>query len=238
MLQSCLQRNRNICRSIQLSHRFFTATPQQQQGKPTIASAKQQKTELWELDNITLLLLARDPEAHDVHQERLIRDIMATDGIEYNSASLIMKDIFQSNQVNPLFLLPYDITFVVFGVAAFACVPLVFQYDTATTFAESVHATLDTADIPTVHSFANVGAWTWTWMEPMIGTASFAILCLQLARTTMKKLEFRPYHHSLQSKRANNLASNYPRFTKSIVKDFGRSQPLRGDKFNPLGRTW
>ena len=27
-----------------------------------------------------------------------------------------------------------------------------------------------------------VGTWTWTWMEPMIGTASFALLCAQFAR--------------------------------------------------------
>ena len=207
-------------------------------NKPTIAIAKQQKTDLWEIDNNTLLVLSRDPDAHDVHQERLIRDIMATDLIEYDQATDVMKNMFESNQLNRLWILPYDITLLVFGTAAFVSVPLVFEYDTARIFAEGLGATLETEDVPTIHSALNVGGWTWTWMEPLIGTASFAILCLQLARTTMKKLEFRPYHHRLQSTRANNLANKFPRYTKSIVKDFGRSQPLRGGKFNPLGTNW
>jgi hypothetical protein len=218
--------------------RAYTTTATLQRNKPTIAMAKEQISELWELDNHTLLVLSRDTEAHDVHQERLIRDIMGKDGIEYDQAANIMKDMFEFNQVHPLVMVPYDVTFLLFGVSAVACVPLVFYFDTAKLFADAVSATLDVEEIPTLHSASNVGAWTWTWMEPMIGTASFSILCLQLARTTMKKLEYRPYFHSLQSKRANDLACQYPRYTKSIVKDFGRSQPLRGEKYNPLGRTW
>jgi len=233
MLQRLTRRS-----TILFSHLIRTQSTLPLINKPTIATAKAQKSELWELDNDILLLLSRDPEAHAVHQERLIRDIMATDEVPYDNASAVMKAMFVSNQLNPVWTLPYDVTLIVFGCSAFVCCPLVFEFDSAKMFADFFSATLQSEDIPDVHSALNVGGWTWTWMEPIIGTASFSILCLQLARTTMKKLEFRPYHHRLQSTRANNLALQYPKYTKSIVKDFGRSQPLRGNKFNPVGRTW
>ena len=31
--------------------------------------------------------------------------------------------------------------------------------------------------------FWKVGAWTWEWMEPAIGTASFVLLAMQLIRS-------------------------------------------------------
>lgn len=204
--------------------------------KPTIAMAKAQKTELWELDNDILLVLSRDSEAHDVHQERLIRDIMAVDNIPYDDAEDVMKAMFKYNQLNHMWMLPYDFTLISTGAAAVVCVPLVFDFEAAKAFADLVSASSE--EVPAVHSAANVGSWTWTWMEPMIGTASFSILCLQLFKGVMQKLALRPYHDSLQSKRANRLSKAYPTYTKSIVKDFGRSQPLRGNKFNPLGSTW
>jgi len=75
-------------------------------------------------------------------------------------------------------------------------------------------------------------------MEPILGTASFSILCLQLLRGAMVNLAYQPYIDFVHSKRANDLADAYPQYTRSIVKDFGRSQPFRGDKFNPLKRRW
>ena len=42
----------------------------------------------------------------------------------------------------------------------------------------------------------------------------------------------------LRSQDANKRADAYPMYTRSIVKDFGRSQPLRGPKFNPLNKQW
>ena len=64
--------------------------------------------------------------------------------------------------------------------------PLVFQAEVATAFAQLVHAAPE-APLES-RAFANVGTWTWAWMEPMIGTASFSILCLQLLRGAMINL--------------------------------------------------
>lgn len=38
-----------------------------------------------------------------------------------------------------------------------------------------------------------MGTWTWTWMEPMIGTASFVLLSFQLIRSHMQRIDLKPF---------------------------------------------
>ena len=90
-------------------------------------------------------------------------------------------------------------------------------------------------DVETLDTFWKVGAWTWTWMEPAIGTASFVLLALQvnpsaslrcptrcyvrppvvagvqLVRSHMKKIDLKPYHAQLSSMRADRLCAAFPR---------------------------
>jgi len=209
---------------------------------PTIAYAKQQPREVYELSNEALAIASRDVKAHDLHQERLIRDIMAVDGVEYVAASEKMKEIFAANRKG-MFLrcLPVEAGCFLFAGLALGAFPLVFHFETSQMFADFVQTSYD--QVPEAgrwrdHGLANTGTWSWAWMEPIIGTCSFSILCLQLLRGQMKKLALNPYTNYLRSRRANRLASWYPQYTRTIVKDFGRSQPLRGKKWNPLGKKW
>merc|ERR1712187_678944 len=71
-----------------------------------------------------------------------------------------------------------------------------------------------------------VGTWTWSWMEPMIGTASFVILCSQLARAQMWKLNMRPYTESMLRRRANRLARNYPEYDSGVVRAWAKHMPM------------
>jgi hypothetical protein len=98
--------------------------------KPTVAYAREQPTELWQLSNDTLYLAARaDPLAHNVHQERLIRNIMAVDALEYDQAQEKMREIFQHNRLSMTSprLIPYDAGLVISLVSAGAAFPLVFM---------------------------------------------------------------------------------------------------------------
>ena len=135
-----------------------------------------------------------------------------------------------------MFQLPLEGGLLLAATGAIVAWPLVFDLAPAKAFADITHASYDELPDPVV--WVNTGTWTWAWMEPLIGTASFSILCLQLFRGQMKKLALKPYTHYVQSRRANRLADRYPQYTRSIVKDFGRSQPLRGLKYNPVGKTW
>ena len=209
--------------------------------KPSIEYARQQPREVFHLSNEALAIAARDSESHDLHQERLIRDIMAIDNVQYEGAAEKMKEVFSANRRGLTMVLPLEAGCVLFAGLSMVCFPLVFHFETSQAFADFVMASYD--EIPETgrwreHGLANTGSWSWTWMEPIIGTASFSILCLQLLRNQMKKLALRPYTNLIRSRRANRLAGLYPQYTRSIVKDFGRSQPLRGRKYNPLGKKW
>ena len=107
------------------------------------------------------------------------------DNIEYDAARERMKEVFRTNyHASAMYELPPFVGLVVSGVAAVVCVPLVFDLETASWFAEQ--ACVDPDEGPgAAPSVATVGSWTWAWMEPMIGTASFSILCLQLFREQM-----------------------------------------------------
>ena len=94
------------------------------------------------------------------------------------------------------------------------------------------------APIPPGAVAADIGTWTWAWMEPMIGTASFSILCLQLVRSAMVNLAYRPIYAQVLSWRANALADAFPQYDRPIVKDFGRSQPLRSIELGPGFRPY
>lgn len=152
--------------------------------------------------------------------------------------------------------------------------PLVFQAEVATAFAQLVHAAPE-APLES-RAFANVGTWTWAWMEPMIGTASFSILCLQLLRGAMINLacvrslpplspmrarararasirasrafsgcersrmprRYRPVKDRVLGWRANALADRFPQYDRPVVKDFGRSQPMRYIELGPGFRPY
>mmetsp|Transcript_17220 Transcript_17220/g.22392 ORF Transcript_17220/g.22392 Transcript_17220/m.22392 type:complete len:269 (-) Transcript_17220:328-1134(-) len=205
---------------------------------PTIDSVKEMPRELFEFSNEALALAARSPDAHDAHQERLVREIMAVDNIDYGKACIKMKEIFRVNaESSKYLLLPMYAGLWSCGIAAVTCVPLVFDHTIAEAFANFVGAERE-HELSANASIATVGEWSWDWMEPLIGTASFVILCLQLGRSAALSLALRPYYELVCSFRANSLADKYPQYTRSIVKDFGRSQPFGGTKFNPEKTHW
>ena len=193
---------------------------------------------IYEYSNEMLFFAARDPDAHDVHQERLIREIMVVDDVDYERAAEAMREIFRVNLVQSRYLMaPFHAGLGLCAVSAVGCVPLVFDHTAATLFADFVGSTPE-APLARGASNADVGTWTWAWMEPMIGTASFSILCLQLLRSAMMNLAYRPLYTSVLSWRANALADAFPQYDRPIVKDFGRSQPMRDLELGPGFRPY
>ncbi len=60
-----------------------------------------------------------------------------------------------------------------------------------------------------------------------MGTLSFFLLGLQLTRTHMQKINWKPYTEMILSKRADRVARRYPRYERQIVRDFAKSDPWR-----------
>ena len=57
-----------------------------------------------------------------MHQERLIRDIMAKENIQYDEAEVIMKEMFLANTLPTVYLIPYYTGMAICGLAAVAAV--------------------------------------------------------------------------------------------------------------------
>jgi hypothetical protein len=155
---------------------------------------------------------------------------MRADSCKYGDAYLVLS---RMNEVNERFVwlyrLPYQVgiaTALGFGLAA---LPLVFHKDLAVWFCETfVHAEVP-ADPAELATMFKVGTWTWQWMEPMIGTASFVLLSFQLIRSHMQKIDLKPFGRYLESRRADHLTKRFPAYEREIVRDYAKSDPWGRD---------
>ena len=94
-------------------------------------------------------------------------------------------------------------------MSAVVAFPLVFHLESARFFADQIFSS-HYEHLPDDAACAKVGEWSWCWMEPMIGTASFSILCLQVLHTQIKDLGLKPIDDRMRSKRAPASVPNCP----------------------------
>lgn len=113
---------------------------------------------------------------------------MSVDSVEYDEAEAIVEEIGKHNRaVMKLEYFPYQagITFALGGgILSF---PLVFHQETAMWFNEKF-VTAEVPEMKDLETIFEVGSWSWGWMEPILGQASFALLILQFARSQAVKL--------------------------------------------------
>ncbi|KOO27348.1 hypothetical protein Ctob_003574, partial [Chrysochromulina tobinii] len=76
---------------------------------------------------------------------------------------------------------PYQLSIYTALVAGWTSLPLVFHYTTASIF-NDYFVTAEPPDVGEADTWLEVGAWSWSWMEPPLGTISFFLLCIQFAR--------------------------------------------------------
>ena len=124
-----------------------------------------------------------------------------------------------------LLTLPYKLGIAGGFAVAAATIPLCFSLDTALWFNEAF-VTTDVPEDADLETWLEVGSWTWNWMEPPLGQASFFLLCLQYMRAQMQNVGFKPYTDSVKSYRANSLINAFPQYNRSIVEDFSLKQNL------------
>jgi len=159
--------------------------------------------------------------------ERLIRDVMRVDNVEYMEARSKAEEIKHHNRKHNMKYAAMN--WVGIGCSSFclvACVPMVFSKNTALYFNEH----FVTSDVPPpqdLETFWEVGTWTWNWMEPALGTGSFMLLCLQLFRAQLINMNYKPWTAAVRQKRADHLCETYPQYTEDIVWDFAATSTLR-----------
>ncbi|GMH66901.1 hypothetical protein TrRE_jg9360, partial [Triparma retinervis] len=103
-------------------------------GKPTIEMAKEAPKEYYEMSNETIIKLSAEG-VFEAIEERLIREVMAVDEVDWDEAHLKFSEISSSNQQGMLLqTLPYYAGITTAVVGGFASIPLCFDYQTALWF--------------------------------------------------------------------------------------------------------
>jgi len=178
-----------------------------------------------EMDNNTLVTVA-SMSNHEATIEVLKRHIMMVDKVPYEEAEKTFDKIQKvNNQRKWLAALPYQFGIVTATGTAMASIPMVFGLNTATWFNHNF-VTIEVPDAADLETALEVGSWSWSWMEPPLGTLSFFLLCLQFSRAQMKNLGIRPFTASLKQTRARKLHKAFPQYDPAILSDFSTTAPL------------
>ncbi len=179
-----------------------------------------------QVSNDDLVVLAKQG-VHAAREERLRREIMSVDQVEYLDADKKLDEINKTNdKAAGLLTMPFKLGATIGIIGAVSSVPLVFHKETALWFNEQfVHSDLPEGGVDALDTFWKVGNWTWGWMEPYLGTASFVLLGFQFTRAQMEHMYWKPYGEFIRQVRANRLVLAYPQYNEGIVRDFAETDP-------------
>jgi hypothetical protein len=194
---------------------------------PRVNTASIQPRKFRECDNEILYVMSVNG-GFGARKERLVREVMRVDNIGWVEARTRVDT--EINTVNDrgawLVRVPYQLGVTGGLLASVSSVPLVFNRDVAEWFNEQfVHEDLPEGGIETLDTIWKVGNWTWGWMEPYLGTASFVLLGLQFTRINMQRLHWKPYTERILEWRADRLARSFPQYNEDIVKEFSVADP-------------
>lgn len=194
---------------------------------PTIEECQAAPQSIAEVSDPMLMLMAEQAD-HGACEERLRRNVMAVDQVDYEGAEKKMEAIkTQCFKRMTLSTLPYKVG-VVGGVAsAIVCVPFVFHKGTALWF-NDIYVTGDVPPPEDLETFYEVGSWTWGWMEPVMGTLSFSLLAFQVVRAQMENMDLKLYTDMVKVRRSNRLQAAFPTYNPHFVADYARTASMHG----------
>ena len=142
--------------------------------------------------NHVLLMLSAHGDDQAI-RERMVRDVMKVDSIDHLEAETKVQEIEQAAKSGlAMSRLPYRVGIAAALVAGFGSIPMCFDLHTVLWFNEQ-YVTMDVEDAKNLETWLEVGSWSWNWMEPPLGQASFFLLCLQYSRDQMKNIGMKTY---------------------------------------------
>mmetsp|Transcript_6211 Transcript_6211/g.13402 ORF Transcript_6211/g.13402 Transcript_6211/m.13402 type:complete len:276 (+) Transcript_6211:103-930(+) len=169
-----------------------------------------------DMDDQTLVTLA-SIENHTAREEVLRRHIMDVDNVPYADACRTFATIEVINKKGHyLVALPYKIGIFSATFVGIAAIPMVFHLPTIEWF--NVWAvTTDVPEMKDLETPLEVSIWSWNWMEPPLGLASFVLLCMQYVRGQMLNLGMKPYTGWIKAYRGQKLANAFPQYEEKIL---------------------
>jgi len=203
--------------------------------RPDIDTAEKQVTHVCEMPHQSLAELAVLGD-HCARRERLLREIMAVDQVPWGKAHEVLNEISIFNEKYYWFeTLPYRVGITVAFFGGIASILLVFWKPAAYWYGINIAGEELPEDVKDISEMTTmqVGAWTWSWMEPMIGVATFALLCCQFTRAQAAKMNMKLWSDFLLDWRGARIARKFPQYDGSILGAWGEYLPRVGFDFFP-----
>ena len=159
----------------------------------------------------TLLLLAAHGD-HGACTERLVREVMLVEELDWPTARRQVEAMEDANAPSEA---PGNAAAAVTVAAACAALPMTFSKDTALWFNKH-YVTAEVPPSSDLDTWLEVGAWTWNWMEPPLGTISFVVLCVQLTHARA----ISPVLAWAKQRRADALVQRYPQYSPLVLRQW------------------
>jgi hypothetical protein len=197
-------------------------------NRPTLEYAKAMPRNFSAMSHEQILQLCAEGK-YEARREALIRNVMAIDEIEYDAACEKVLEIAQENR-NMMHweYSPYHMVIFAALLSGGISFPLIFDKQTVLWFNRHF-VTADVPDAADLETIWEIGSWSWGWMEPVIGQASFVLLVLQFARSQAMKLGMKPYGDAMLSWRSKRLVQKYPQYDAMFVEWFAESEAIYGN---------
>ena len=186
--------------------------------KPSLEDAMAMPLSMGELDNEAVFKLCA-LGAKEALAERLVREVMRVEQIEHEEALAKLEEMGSIVKNNSTMYLPHKIGLVTAGVCSLAALPLVFS-EQVTLWFNDVFVTIDVPEARDMETWLEIGAWSWGWMEPPLGTISFCLLCLRFARNQLVNIRVTPYTDHKKLEHAAAVAARYPQYRQNIVREW------------------
>eukprot|EP00548_Thalassiothrix_antarctica_P002156 CAMPEP_0194133242 /NCGR_PEP_ID=MMETSP0152-20130528/3496_1 /TAXON_ID=1049557 /ORGANISM="Thalassiothrix antarctica, Strain L6-D1" /LENGTH=290 /DNA_ID=CAMNT_0038828521 /DNA_START=93 /DNA_END=965 /DNA_ORIENTATION=+ len=189
-------------------------------GKPTLEYVtKQMPRKFSNMRNELIIKLAAEGIFGAV-VEQVVRNIMVVDRIEYEEAKVVFEEIRKKNhELQWYHILPYHVGLAGTATISLGSIPLIFWCDTVKYFNDK-YVTMEVPQPSELDTWLEVGSWSWSWMEPVIGELSFLLLCMQLGRSQLSNMGFKPYNNFSKDLRAKQIIKLYPQYDSLILTDY------------------
>eukprot|EP00457_Paulinella_chromatophora_P013325 gb/GEZN01013615.1/.p1 GENE.gb/GEZN01013615.1/~~gb/GEZN01013615.1/.p1 ORF type:complete len:264 (+),score=25.79 gb/GEZN01013615.1/:28-819(+) len=201
---------------------------------PTKAECTSMPRQYFEMKNDALLLLSARGDA-GARTERMIREVVAVDDVEYLDAKKRVEEIrhfLLSTPMGMIAHLPYKVGVSLAVVAGVISLPMVFHLDTATWF-NTMFVTTDVPQQGELDTPLEIGMWTWGWNEPVMGTLSFVLLCAQFGRNQISNIlgasRETPYQMLINRAQYKAVFKKYPQYHHRVLADFSASVTMLED---------
>jgi len=193
--------------------------------EPSLKVARDMGKSYSEIDNEPLVIIA-EMGNEMARVEVLRRHVMAVDGIDYYKAGKRVDEIVAKNREGLSFYrIPYWLGIFTAGSTGFFVFPMVFHLGTAKWF-NKYYVTMEIPPPSDLDTALEIGCWTWNWMEPLMGTLTYTLVCFQLIRQQMIHLGIKPFTNYLIQMRTKKLCQAFPQYDESMLHSYVESQNM------------